>query len=274
MARPVTITELTSRALRRAKMENSQFPEDGEVDRLVREAIAELYDKLIEARGAHYYLCGAECQTVANMAAYPLPADFYKLAAVYVNQNPGAAVMPTTALAAGHFVRILTTIETQQSGWQLIHPFMDQEAPGLMNASGGSAYASYYRLRGYQEDVDIDDEQLDLLEIRPLPAGPFLVRIEYIPKASTESYGGPPANDPVVNGINGFEEFVVVRVAMTLLDEEESDTRHLERDLARVEARIQALADNRDSGRPQRIQDTQGLIDGGALLGIDIRPRW
>lgn len=254
-------------------MVNSDFPDDGEVDRLVREAVAELYDKLIEARGAHYYLCEAEAITVANVSQLVLPADFYKLLSVAVNPNTSPAIMPATPLAPGHFVRILTSVETQATGWQTIQPFMDQEQAALMNATSAGPYATQYRLRGYQNDQDIDDEQLDQLELRPLPASPFLVRISYVPRASTESWGAGSPTDPVVNGINGWEDYIAIRVAMTLLDEEESDTRHLERDLVRIEQRIAALADNRDSGRPGRMQDTQGLLDGGALWDIPVRPR-
>jgi hypothetical protein len=254
-------------------MENSQFPDTGEVDRLVREAVAELYDKLIEARGAHYYLCEAEALTVANVPQLFLPADFYKLLSVMVNQNATPYVMPATPLLPGHFIPISVNLETQANGWQLVQPFMDQERPAVTNTAFDSPYGTQYMLRGYQNDATFNPDRLDMLELRPLPAAPFLVRIAYIPRASTEAFGSPPA-DPVVNGINGWEEFVVIRVAMTLLDEEESDTRHLERDLARIEARIAALADNRDSGRPERVQDTQGLLDSGALWGIPVRPRW
>jgi hypothetical protein len=255
-------------------MEQSDFPDAGEVDRLVREGVAELYDKLIEARGAHHYMMGAECITIANAAAYPLPDDFYQLLAVYVNQTPGAYVMPATPLAPGYFVRILTTVERQNNGWQLIQPFGDQEMPGLMNATSATPYASQYRLRGMQNDVDVNASALDLLEIRPLPQAPFLVRIEYLPRASTEQYGGPPPNDPVVNGINGWEKWVELVVAIQLLGEEESDTSHLERELARLESRLASLAGNRDEGRPERVQDTQGLLDAQAMQGIPVRPRW
>ena len=61
---------------------------------------------------------------------------------------------------------------------------------------------------------------------------------------------------------------------MTLLDEEESSTSHLERDMARIEARIEALAASRDEGRAERLQDTAGVLDAQQLWGIPVRPRW
>lgn len=274
--RLVTISELTTRALRRAKMVNSQFPDTGEVDRLVREAVAELYDKLIAARGAHYYITEAEAITVANVPQLMLPADFYKLSAVWVNQSTAPTVMPNTSspLIVGSFNVITTNLETQANGWQIISPFMDQEQAGLMNATSATVYATQYRLRGQQRYASVPQNRTGYLELRPLPQGPFLVRIAYIPTALTETTTGPSPSDPVVDGINGWEDYVAIRVAMTLLDEEESSTTHLERDMARIEARIEALAASRDEGRAERLQDTAGVLDAQQLWGIPVRPRW
>lgn len=271
--RTVTISELTTRALRRAKMVNSQFPDTGEVDRLVREAVAELYDKLIAARGAHYYVSEAEAITVANKPYYALPTNFYKLCALWVNQSTSPTVMPATPLTPGAFVEIVAGTEPNANGWQSIQPFMDQEQAGLMNATSATPYASQYRLRGRQQYLALAST-LDMLEIRPLPQGPYLLRLSYIPIALTETSTGPAPQDPVVNGINGWEDYVAIRVAMTLLDEEESSTSHLERDMARIEARIEALAASRDEGRAERLQDTAGVLDAQQLWGIPVRPRW
>lgn len=274
MARTVTISELTTRALRRAKMVNSQFPDTGEVDRLVREAVAELYDKLIAARGAHYYITSAETLTIVNTPVLLLPLNFYKLSSVWVNQDAGALVGPIGAVP-GIFREIPLLIqEAPQNGWQSIQPFMDQEQAGLMNATSATPYATQYRLRGQQETATFN-AAFDVLEIRPSPQAPFVVRVEYIPIASTEPVpSGPGVADPVVNGINGWEDYVAIRVAMTLLDEEESSTSHLERDMARIEARIEALAASRDEGRAERLQDTAGVLDAQQLWGIPVRPRW
>lgn len=273
MARTVTISELKTRALRRAKMENSQFADSDEVDRLVREAVAELYDKLIEARGAHYYLSSAEAVSSAGGVLFVLPEDFYQLAAVYVNQSLSATAFPGPPLVTNKFFPIIIGTDKNTNGWQAIQPFGDQEAPGLMNATSATPYASQYRLRGVQNGADTSVEALDLIEIRPVPQSQFLLRVEYIPRASTESYSDPPT-DPVVNGINGWEQWVVLVVARTLLDEEESDTTGIERELARLESRLASLASNRDEGRGERIQDTQGILDAQQLWGIPVRPRW
>jgi hypothetical protein len=271
MARTVTISELTTRSLRRAKMVNSQFPDTGEVDRLVREAVAELYDKLIAARGAHYYMQRAEGETLPGIPLMYLPSDFYKLCSVYVNQSASAGIQQPNPQPGILFPVPLGAVpEYTVNGWQLIGPFMDQEQPGLMNATSATPYATMYRLRGQQEDANYQ-ARLDLLELCPVPRQPFVVQVQYIPVASTEPIPGPAPTDPVVNG---WEDYVAIRVAMTLLDEEESNTTHLERDLARMEARIEALAASRDEGRAERLQDTAGILDAQQLWGVPVRPRW
>lgn len=78
-------------------------------------------------------------------------------------------------------------------------------------------------------------------------------------------YSGPPnsPNLPAVgtitvdslDGRNGWEEWVVVDAAIKLLAKEESDTSQLEREAARLWARIMAALQNRDSGQGKRVTD-------------------
>lgn len=58
-----------------------------------------------------------------------------------------------------------------------------------------------------------------------------------------------------IDGRNGWEEWVVVDAAIKLLAKEESDTSQLERESARLWARIMAALQNRDAGQGKRITD-------------------
>lgn len=58
-----------------------------------------------------------------------------------------------------------------------------------------------------------------------------------------------------LDGRNGWEEWVVVDAAIKLLAKEESDTSQLERESARLWARIMAALQNRDAGQGKRITD-------------------
>lgn len=279
--RLVTLSELRTRALRRAKMENSQFASADEVDRLVREGVAELYDKLISARGAKYYMVAAEVMTVPGLVLYTLPENFYRLLAVHATDDPTAHVMAETPdIAAnpefaGTFAMILNGSESPHAGWRQLDPFMDQETAAWLNA--GSGPPATYRLRGYGQFPSVDaDTVFDVLEIRPIPSAASIVRVEYVPTAWTESISVDvdAPKDPKINGINGWEQWVVLRVARTLLEEEESDTSGISREMAELDQRIQALADNRDSGRPERVQDVMGEVDDFGALGIPARSWW
>jgi len=55
--------------------------------------------------------------------------------------------------------------------------------------------------------------------------------------------------------VSGWEEWIVLKVAIRLLAKEESDTSDLRADLAEVDARISAAAGRRDEGRPERMVD-------------------
>lgn len=58
-----------------------------------------------------------------------------------------------------------------------------------------------------------------------------------------------------LDGRNGWEEWVVIDAAIKLLAKEESDTSQLEREAARLWARIMAALQNRDAGQGKRITD-------------------
>jgi len=74
----------------------------------------------------------------------------------------------------------------------------------------------------------------------------------YIPLAPELS-----GDDDTADFYNGWERYVIDDCAKALLEEEESDTRHLERALIRHEARI-ASSSPKDIARPERINDVEG----------------
>ncbi len=88
MARPVSLTDMRTRARRYADMEQSQFVTDAEVDAYLNDSLADLYDQLVAAYGEDYYMTSQVVTTIAGVASYTLPTAFYKLAGVVrVDQN-------------------------------------------------------------------------------------------------------------------------------------------------------------------------------------------
>lgn len=90
----------------------------------------------------------------------------------------------------------------------------------------------------------------DTLYIVPEDQAAGDYRIWYVPKAVLMS-----ADSDTMEGVNGWEEMVVVDAAIKCLIKEESDTQALmvEREIMRK--RIDELALNRDVGESQQIQD-------------------
>jgi hypothetical protein len=60
-----------------------------------------------------------------------------------------------------------------------------------------------------------------------------------------------------VNGVNGWEEYIVIDTAIKMLSKEESSTSHLETAKESMLRRIDSMAMNRDSDQPERITDNR-----------------
>lgn len=71
------------------------------------------------------------------------------------------------------------------------------------------------------------------------------------------------------DGVNGWEELVVLNAAIRMSSKEESSTTDMRRERDRIFDRIKLLVENRDQGEPETIQDVQ--YD---LLGEDALTRW
>lgn len=85
----------------------------------------------------------------------------------------------------------------------------------------------------------------------PIPYDNATIELNYIPLATNLAADG----DSLL-GFNGWEEFIILEVAIKALRKEESDTRDLERDLMRITKRLEEMADSRDIGQPAKIIDT------------------
>lgn len=59
----------------------------------------------------------------------------------------------------------------------------------------------------------------------------------------------------LVDGINGYEDYIVIDVAIKMLSKEESSTTHLERQKEALLNRIEVAAQNRDYDQPESITD-------------------
>lgn len=221
MARTATLSELRTRARQRTDAVNSTFFTDSEINGYINDSIAELYDILIQKFGADYYLVDTPFSftTVSGQKNYDLPSNFYKLAGVDL-RNSGTGD-PLT-----------------------LDPFMFIERNRFNNRARRTARdlsGLRYRIIGNKiRFIEPDaNEEIDLW---------------YAPSATKL------VNDSdTFDGINGWEEYVVIDVAIKMNIKQESETTELERQLQRMRQRIEEAADNRDYGQSERVTDVRGF---------------
>lgn len=75
-------------------------------------------------------------------------------------------------------------------------------------------------------------------------------RLWYIPRASDLVL-----DTDTVDGVNGWEDYIVVDAAIKALTKEESDTQVLMMQKESLMKRIEDMAQNRDAGEPERVTD-------------------
>lgn len=112
--------------------------------------------------------------------------------------------------------------------------------PGLRQP--GTRDGLRYRLSGTQ------------LWLSPLPTAGQTLRVWYVPRLTPLA-----ADDAVLDGVSGWEEYVVVDAAIKCLQKEESDVSVLLAQKAALVRRIESAAENRDAGAPATVVDSQRL---------------
>lgn len=83
------------------------------------------------------------------------------------------------------------------------------------------------------------------------------VRMLYVPIPTELS-----ADGDTLDGLNGWDEYVVVRSAIKCLVKEEQDVSELASELRDLELRMEEMADFRDQSQPERVQDTSRMSRG------------
>lgn len=213
------LTYLRSRCRELADSDaTTAFVDNTELDRSINSALRRLYDLLIESRGQGYYERRATITTASGQADYVLPDDFYALLGVVVQDGTTYHDMGT---------------------WE-----QHELAAALRRQAVGGVTAAHLRYRLGQGNV---------LEVRPQPSDTYTLHVSYIPTMPEIV----EATDDIYDGVNGWEEWACLTVAVGILDKEESDSGPRRMERAAIEAQIRALAPQRDAGNPVRIQRTR-----------------
>ncbi len=211
MALTVTLTSLYNQV--RLLSDNARLT-DTQILPMINAGYCQLYDKLTEAYGADYNLSITTFNTSATTtyALSTVAPNFYKLRGLDV-QYQGTQYLP-------------------------LKPFIwkDRNAYTAAFASLGQFPGTYlrYRIQGAS------------IVFTPLPNAVQQIRMSYTP-APTLLVN----TSDTIDGIDGWEQYVINFAAMQCLMNEEADTSQIAQQQMQMENRITKMAMERDSGEPQ-----------------------
>lgn len=212
-----TLAELRQQVRQRADVENSNFVSDAELNAYINSSYKELYDLLVATFEDYYTLDPVEFTLSGSTYTYDLPTNFYKLRGLDYKESSGG------------------------SDWWTVRPFVFTERNRVNNTFIGNVYAwdqRSYRIVG------------DKLYIYPQENAKGTYRIWYVPRATELA-----ADTDTLDGVNGWEEYVIVDAAMKILIKEESDIQPLVLQKEQMRQRIIDMAKDRDVGEGDRIGD-------------------
>lgn len=218
-----TVANLILESRQRCNKENSQFYTDQELVSMVSQSYKELYDVVVTAYGDDYYLATPfSYTTIQNQQMYPLPNDFYKLLLVECALNPQDP---------NSYVTIRQFMLREKNKWNYPNQYT---MFGITNIR--------YRLEG------------DNLFIVPQTQGNQALRIWYVPRPNQLIN-----MTDLVDGISGWEEYIVADVCIKMLVKEESNeqAQAFAQQKAAMMKRLEDMANNRNIGEPQQVTDAK-----------------
>lgn len=215
-----TFLSLRLQARERADMVRSKFISEPELKQYVNNSIKELYDLLVATFSDYYIANPLEFTLAGTQDGYSLPTDFYKLRGLDKSIDGASS----------------------ESSWYSIDSFnfAERNRYNYTNAIVNAFPLVKYRVFGGQ------------VKIIPPQNAAGLYRMWYIPRAPDLVADGDE-----FDGINGWEDYVVVDAAIKMLQKQEDDVGVLMAQKQQLKERIEAMAASRDAGAPETITDAR-----------------
>ena len=136
----------------------------------------------------------------------------------------------------------LRGVDVQYSGTQYLplKPFIWKDRNAYTNA-----YATFGQFPGTYLRYRLQGQNLIFT---PTPTTVNVIRFNYTPAPQLLVN-----STDVIDGVDGWEQYVINFAAMQCLINEESDISQIAAQQAQIEARITKMAENRDTGEPMRV---------------------
>lgn len=223
----MTLGQIRLQSQQRADRQNSLFVGMAEWNTYINQAAFELYDLLTTLYEDYYVTAPVSFVTTGATSQYNLTTiapNFYKLVGVDLGISTNAQNPAWVTLRKFNFI----------DRNQYVYPQLTSSLLGVFNPR--------YRLVG------------STLMFIPIPSAGQNVQLWYIPRMPQLLQ-----DTDILDGVNGWDEYVIVRAAKYALDKEESDTSKLDQQIAFLKQRIEESAMNRDAGMPDSVSDVRSF---------------
>lgn len=231
-------------AQQRADKVNSNFITTAEWNKYITESYKELYDIIIQKYGDDYYSAiPFTFVTSGSKQLYELPnGKIISLAIPTPEGNSTSPVEPSPALYKLLGVEVALNFNDPNS-WVSLRKFEFVQR-NLWN------YPNVYTFRGVTNlRYRINGNNLYL--VPQTQAGQY-IRIWYAPRPNVLIQ-----DIDMVDGVSGWEEYIVVDAAIKAMAKEESDVSVLMAQKMALLQRIESAAENRDVGEPETVSDSK-----------------
>lgn len=223
-----SLFELRLRSKQRADRVNSNFVTLSEWNFFINEAAKELYDILIDVYEDYYVASRLTFLTDGISQQYALPNG--------TNYSGAPALYKLYGVDLG--------LDNSNNAWVTIKKFNFISRNRYVFPQVTSTFLGVFNLR-YRLVGD------NIMFI-PTPSAGQTVGLWYFPRLNTLLF-----DTDILDGVSGWEQYVIVRAAKYALDKEESDTSKLDAEILYLKERIESAASNRDAGQPDTISDTR-----------------
>jgi fibronectin type 3 domain-containing protein len=235
----LTLGQVRLQAQQRADMVNSQFVTIPEWNQYISASYQELYDLLVNTYEDWFLAAPYNVITDGINSQYPVPN--------------GVLTDAISGLPAAPFYKLLGVdlgLANNNNAWVTIHKFDFIERNRYVYPNITSTFAGVFNMR-----YRVMGSNLKLI---PTPSAGQYLRLHYVPRLEL-----PLADNDLMDGVNGWLEYVVIDAAIKAMQKEESDVTVLAMQKAAIIKRIEESAINRDIGQPDTISKTRGTWSGG-----------
>jgi len=222
MAASATLSDLQTRARQRSDMVNSSFISDAELLSMINSSYAELYDLMVQTYEDYYITSSTFTLTSSDSGVEALPADFSKLKGVDYS-------------VGGDYISLYPYNWNTRNDRQY-------------NRRVRTDYNRTYKILGSNLRIEPRDNATGDYQLWYIPSfTPLVSTTDIVDSQMTR---------------NGWEEYIVVDVAIKMLAKEESNTAHLLLEKQNLKRRLEAAAGDRDADQPEYISDVNRQPDG------------